>query len=296
MRFERSARALLFHLATWFAVMVLANQPSAEATQPDIQEFRATASLRPTIENITTCEGSDGRYIEAEIRLDGPVISNDPRLGGSYTGKARMLINLSNLKGTWRDDLEILDPSDGRLKMRGRAYGTFEGIAPIRTLTVGDLAGGDVADEASTDEGEFWPPRQSSGGRVVAEGRVVHAHTLIALVIREAGGDPSLLLGPRHRRLALRRRRISVQMGAPHPTRTADLALFQAPPGCGHGHPSQMDEIVALAVVSPQEVEAVACEGTNGTYVDMRVTRPGTHREQQPDRSRPVHGESSSPC
>jgi hypothetical protein len=87
------------------------------------------------------CTGEDGEYMERHDEFRGSITSTDPRLTGTLTVKADLLVNLDTGDGTIHGTWEILDPSAGSLKLTGRFNGVVTALLTFKGLASANIVG-----------------------------------------------------------------------------------------------------------------------------------------------------------
>lgn len=105
----------------------------------------ATATVSPTQPpEEVFCTGADGEeYVYIHIVGEGPIVSSDPRLEGTFHADAELLHRVSDGSGISRDHFEVRDSVTGALKMKGRAWATDPSPpSPIKGFAVARLADG----------------------------------------------------------------------------------------------------------------------------------------------------------
>lgn len=87
------------------------------------------------------CTGEDGEYMERHDEFRGSITSTDPRVTGTLTVKADLLVNLNTGDGTIHGTWEILDPSAGNLKLTGRFNGVVTALVTFKGLAWANVIG-----------------------------------------------------------------------------------------------------------------------------------------------------------
>lgn len=105
---------------------------------------RVTASFgtaRITMPSDRFCTGEDGEYMERHDEFEGPITSTDPRLSGTLTVRADLLVNLDTGDGTIHGTWEIRDPSTASLKLTGRFNGVVTALVTFKGLAWAKISG-----------------------------------------------------------------------------------------------------------------------------------------------------------
>ncbi len=104
--------------------------------------FARTEIAAPSFTVLETCQGPDGPYQLIHVTGEGPITSDDPRLTGTFIVDALILDSTTTGIGVSTDRFKVIDPSTGRLKVKGKAWGTDLAGEPIKSMAIADLADG----------------------------------------------------------------------------------------------------------------------------------------------------------
>ena len=108
-------------------------------TDPVIASFGATLITNPTTHS---CTGSDGSYTELTDTFSGPVVSSDPRLNGTLTVTADILVNTTTGfgagSGTWSVKNLL-----GQVLVSGTFKGAVSGLVLFKGFAEGTSAQGE---------------------------------------------------------------------------------------------------------------------------------------------------------